>query len=463
MSDASKDYTEFDEERLSLGSTATDRDAFEVDKARIIHSGAFRRLQGKTQVLGVGERDFYRTRLTHSLEVAQIARGLSKELPGSFHPNQDLVETICLAHDIGHPPFGHSGERVLHKKINSKLMESLAHRPFSRASKEQWAEAWANASDEERKRLQNGGFGANPQNLRIVAVLEPKLPEFSLGLTRATLDGLIKYPKEFNWDTYNASKCFYASDKPLFDWVKRGVKNRGRKPIEGQIADWADQIAYSINDIEDIVRAGLLNFNEMRTRSDEISKTATTKFAEARAERGGSDGHIPPSFLTSKAIISRADEMEAEFLKPTSLRERKLNLKAWTSETIKLLKDGCIIVEDDPTEHSVRYRHGLHVAAEAEALSVLLKSVASVLVFSDPRVRTLEAKGASVLETLFDRLYADTELLPRDWQEMITSGGEFGSEARLICDFLAGMTDKYAYVYYGRLTQPGVGSFYEFV
>jgi dGTPase len=462
MPEVDRQYTSDDEERLTKGSTAANRDPFEIDKARIIHSGAFRRLQGKTQVLGVGERDFYRTRLTHSLEVAQIARGLCQELPASFQPDRDLVETICLAHDIGHSPFGHSGERVLHKKLNAELMVSLEHKPVAGDSNSQWKEAWQNASDEEKQQLQLGGFGANPQNIRIVALLEPKFANAGLGLTRATLDGLVKYPKQFDWATHNVSKCFYFTDKVLFDWIKMGVKNKDRKPIEGQLADWADQMAYSINDIEDIVRAGLLSFSEVRARSEFISQKATEKFAQARAERGQSDGDAPPVLLSSLAIVERADKMETEFLKPSSIRERKLNLKNWTSSTIKDLKDGCKIVEDDPSEASIRYQHSLYVSAEAEALSILLKTVASVVVFSDPRVKTLEAKGAMVLETLFDLLYADVELLPRDWQEMINSG-EFGPKARLICDFLAGMTDKYAYIYHGRLTQPGVGSFYEFV
>src|SRR5580704_15772520 len=102
-------------------SVASERDEFEVDKGRIIHSAAFRRLQGKTQVFGAGERDFYRTRLTHSLEVAQLGRGLCDELKNvDFEPSKDLVETICLAHDIGHPPFGHQGEDFLHEKMKQQ-------------------------------------------------------------------------------------------------------------------------------------------------------------------------------------------------------------------------------------------------------------------------------------------------------------------------------------------------------
>src|ERR1700677_393711 len=140
------------------------RSAFEIDKGRIIHSSAFRRLQGKTQVLGAGERDFYRTRLTHSLEVAQIGRGVCNEIsnPKDFTMDTDLVEAICLAHDIGHPPFGHAGEAKLHQLLKD----------------------W-------------GGFNGNAQNLRLMTVLEQKSTRTDypgLNLTHATLDGLVKYP-----------------------------------------------------------------------------------------------------------------------------------------------------------------------------------------------------------------------------------------------------------------------------
>src|SRR5438132_7409789 len=118
MKASKSSYGPFDfERRGGHDSEIKDRAAFEVDKGRIIHCAAFRRLQGKTQVLGVGERDFYRTRLTHSIEVAQLGRGLCRELDREFDPDQDLVEAICLAHDIGHPPFGYSGEDPLHSKM----------------------------------------------------------------------------------------------------------------------------------------------------------------------------------------------------------------------------------------------------------------------------------------------------------------------------------------------------------
>ena len=420
------DYGEFDFERRGKhGSAAKDRAAFEVDKGRIIHSGAFRRLQGKTQVLGVGERDFYRTRLTHSMEVAQLGRGLCREIDREFDADQDLVETICLAHDIGHPPFGHSGENFLHAKMKGG----------------------------------NGGFGANPQNLRVVTFLEAKYLDSGLDLTRAALDGLIKYPEIYDPARLEDSKFTYKSDEPLVDWIKNGIKDRARTPLEAQLADWADQMAYSVNDIEDIVRAGLLQFTEVRIRAKEISEDVCKKLKRA-AERIGSEPKYVPAITSNDAIQALANELEERYAKPGEFRQRKANLKEWTSKTIKALKTGCKIVSSGNDEPSVRYRYELKVGHEARALAAVLKSTANLLVFNDPRVTTLEAKGKYIIGRLFDEFCTDTRLLPLDFQELIRSG-KFGAKERLVADFIAGMTDRYAYAYYKRLFDPGIGSFYE--
>jgi dGTPase len=205
------------------------RSAFEIDKGRIIHSSAFRRLQGKTQVLGAGERDFYRTRLTHSLEVAQIGRGICNEIsnPKDFTIDTDLVEAICLAHDIGHPPFGHSGEGLLNGLTYAE-----------------------------------GGFGANAQNLRVVTFVETKRKEGGLNLSRAALDGLTKYPTLFDWNKFRHKQpeFVYREHSSLLDWIKDGVRRPETTPVECQIAEWADTLAYSVNDIEDNFRAGIIDF-----------------------------------------------------------------------------------------------------------------------------------------------------------------------------------------------------------
>lgn len=410
--------------RAKHESAASDRAPFEVDKGRIVHSAAFRRLQGKTQVLGVGERDFYRTRLTHSLEVAQLGRGLCAELESPARLSQDLVETICLAHDIGHPPFGHSGEEFLN---------SIMRR--------------------------HGGFGANPQNLRLVTVLEAKYDDSGLDLTRATLDGLVKYPDLFDSSKDQKCKFTYGTDIEILKWIKEGVLDPLRKPIEGQLADWADQMAYSVNDTEDVIRAGLLSFTEMDLRAELISDAATRKFLKTRNERGESAADVPEE-LSPDYIRNLAKSFEEQFARPPQLRERKANLKRWTSETIKTLRKDCRIQHLQSGEPSIRYRLQLIVPPAADALAVVLKTIAALLVFNDPRVTTLEAKGQHIVRVLFRTLCRREDLLPLDFQELIKSN-RFGSKERLVADFLSGMTDRYAYVYYKRLFHPGTGSFYE--
>lgn len=403
--------------RFGNDSAQKNRSPFEVDKGRIVHSGAFRRLQGKTQVLGVGERDFYRTRLTHSLEVAQLGRGMCMELPSEFRPNPDLVEAICLAHDIGHAAFGHSGEEVLHRLL-----------------------------------FRYGGFGANPQNLRIVTFLEPKYYPGSLDLTRATLDGLVKYPEFFNpFKHRKKSKFTYAADRALFNWIKKGVKRKSRKPIEGQIADWADQVAYCVNDIEDTLRAGLLSFVEVKTRAEEISR-------EAKAAAGK---YNDPNITDVRAIQGRASALQEMLVEPKDLGERKRNLKKWTSDTIKELMHDVKIKPNHLGESSRRYQYDLTKSKVAVSTSEVLKEIARSLVFEHPRVKTLQHKGGYILGRLFETFCKDTTLLPLDFQELLNQ--RRGTKVRLVADFISGMTDRYAYAYYNRLFQPGEGSFYEYV
>jgi len=408
-------YTEHDfARRFKQGSSQQERSPFETDKGRIIHSSAFRRLQGKTQVLGVGERDFYRTRLTHSLEVAQIGRGMCAELPCGFQPDADLVEAICLAHDIGHPAFGHFGEKILHKAMHN-----------------------------------HGGFGANPQNIRIVTFLEAKYENGGLDLTRATLDGLVKYPVLHNKETNNKSKCTYSEDSELLDWIKDGVKDPKRNPIEGAIADWADQIAYAVNDIEDAFRAGLLSLDEMEIRADEIELAA-----KGEVKQDGDENE------TSADVIRKlAQKLKHDLVEEKSLRLRKVNLKKWTSETIKTLMHAVVIQETHSDEISYRYKYSLIASKQAKSKIAVLKKTSQILVFDDPRVKTLEYKGGKILESLYDALVSDTKLLPLDFQEMVKNNPSI--TPRAVSDFVAGMTDRYAYSYFNRLFQPGSGSFYE--
>jgi dGTPase len=331
------------------------RSDFERDRDRIIHCSAFRRLEGKAQVFTPGLDDYYRTRLTHSIEVAQIGRTIAKELG----LNESLTEAICLAHDLGHSPFGHAGEKVL-----NELMAGF------------------------------GGFEHNRQSLRIVDLLEHPYPDFmGLNLMYETRLGLARHQSPYDKtqdETFSEKHC----------------------SLEGQIADIADRIAYNCHDLEDSMRARLISTEQLQNLKI---------FAEAqnRIEADSIEDYTIRRTRTAKAIIDRlvGDCLEA-------------SKKTLTQANPTTLDE--IYAADDKL---------ITLSAESEAeLAELEKFLLQNFYQHESLLETAD-KVKVWLRRLFEKLCNEPELMPGYFRSFIPQQGL----QRTVCDYIAGMTDRFAY------------------
>lgn len=397
------------------------RSPFQRDRSRIMHSAAFRRLQGKTQVMGVGEGDFHRTRLTHSIEVAQVGYGLlqvlksnKKTLPRpvlKWLPKRDLIEAACFAHDLGHPPFGHKGEQALHEAM-----------------------------------FGHGGFEGNGQTLRILTKLE-KYMERGKGLypTRRLVLAILKYPcsmKYFKLDDFKTKppKSFHDDEKDVVEWALQGFSSADRghliKSADGKGADHtldcsilelADDIAYGIHDIEDIVARGLAT-------ESEVKKAITQAF----------DG------LKSTDLAGLTANLVSECLLSDSFKRKQM-----ISRLVNLFVSSVYIKENTLYSHQL-LRFNARLPDPHAKLLKSLKGLAYKLIIRKAEVQQLERRGQRVVKKLFDTLLSDPEkLIPQSsWQD----GCIESSKERRVCDYIAGMTDSYAERLYKRLFSPGFGS-----
>ncbi len=383
-------YSPADAERQTseAGKPGDERDPWEIDRARILHSAAFRRLQRKTQVFAPAEGDFFRTRLTHSIEVSQIAKGVALRLGA----DPTLCEAASLAHDIGHPPFGHAGESVLNACM-----------------------------------AQAGGFEGNAQNLRVIATLEVKSDAYlGLNLTRATLDALLKYKRSHSEAlAAGEDKFFYDDDLALVDWVCQGRRD-GTTSFECQIMDWADEVAYSVHDVEDGMWADLITLPRLR---DERSRAAVQS---AVPEVGQHD------------VEAVAQEMERVLLVSGS-RQRKAALKTWSSFAIYELVRAATAEPAGEQGRGPRYGCRLRVDPALVVKSRILKAIAEELVFRHPRVAAVQPRASRIVGGLFEALEAKPELIPEDYRA--------SDPARAACDYISGMTDDYAERVYKSLSR----------
>ena len=424
-------YKSHDWERVckaERSASGDERSPFERDRSRIIHSAAFRRLQGKTQVFTAGEGDFYRTRLTHSLEVAQIGKGLALRLGA----NPDLVEAICLAHDIGHPPFGHAGEDEL-----KKLME------------------------------QDGGFEANAQNIRILTKLEKKNNQYEgLNLTRAVLDGQLKYKTGFAPDK---RKFVYKEDVPLVAWASSDARNavsnldEMAKSFDCEIMDWADEVAYAVHDLEDSIHAQYIDISIFR-ESDHRLQSVINELEEKFVDSGV---NIVDALNGLRNTLSAQDPSFRPLDTAEGFGQRKAARKQLTSFLIhKYISSVSRDKRDELADGAVsqRYEYTLAIPPEIEIEVDLINKIIMKFVIKSPQVQTLEEKGKHIIRCIFDKIMEGDNvyhLLPNDWRELLNDNISESAKARIVSDYISGMTDNYAQKTYAKLFLPNYGSIYD--
>jgi len=427
------------------------RQCGDIDYARVIHSGSFRRLQGKTQILNLGDSDFYRTRLTHSLEVAQIAGSIARQLaksfndhPGAMHlPGLSMIQAIGCTHDLGHPPFGHGGEVAL-----NYCMRDV------------------------------GGFEGNGQTLRIVSKLEKFSANSGSNLSRRTMLGLLKYPVPFslaanatikpslddttstvkiiNRQTSKPPKCYLDSEQDVVDWILQPLNSKDRdifstalptpgkhnvpvhKSFDCSIMDLADDISFGVHDLEDALALRLLTEVEFRKHAPEgdcVSFLDQLKYKYPGESRNNVYETLVGSLFGNgnvrKRFISR---MIHHFVTHCEI------------ETIS-----------DLQEPLIRYRARMTARART-FLSALIKLVKETVILS-PSVQHLEFKGQTMVVAVFETLRSDPKaFLPPDVYERLLASPD---KSRIICDHIAGMTDTFLLKTFDRLFSPRMGSVFD--
>lgn len=431
------------------------RSDYEIDYSRIVHSASFRRLQGKTQVFSLGDSDFYRTRLTHSMEVAQIGVSILKQLRNKYAeseinehlPPSELIFSLGLAHDLGHPPFGHGGEVAL----------NYCMREF-------------------------GGFEGNGQSLRIATKLEKFSENDGFDFTRRTLLGILKYPVPYSEvnnglvlpvakgaegkitvldiERCKPPKCYLDTERPIVEFVLTGLSDSDKseftsfvqreekhakpnhKSLDCSIMELADDISYGVHDLEDAISMNLIRDVDVRSAIEGPAAACLFDSLSRRYPTEGWDENGMDRFITRlmqgeqdrKRMISRLVHFfvsSVEVSEVGSISEPLMRLRA-------------ILPEDVAT-----------------VLTALKQTVRENVVFS-PQVQHLEFKGQQMVVAVFEAFSEYPErFLPVSTRHKWEAAGDKREKMRVICDHISGMTDEYLLKVFERLFSPRIGSLFD--
>lgn len=443
------DLSVWNERRLPTKVHADDyREPAEIDYARVIHSVSFRRLQGKTQILNISDSDFHRTRLTHSLEVGQVGTGILQHLRHTekreevlvILPDRTLIETICMIHDLGHPPFGHGGEVALNFAMRD-----------------------------------HGGFEGNGQTLRILSKLEIFSEGYGSNLTRRTLLGTLKYPVPYSKlapetpsagvispingqmmldrNLHKPPKCYMDTEQDVVDWIYEPISNADReavfankaKSLDCTIMDLADDIAYGVHDLEDAIALGLVSVEQMTQDIDplfwdEFLDRMTSRYGDEFSDRLGSryEAFCASLFSGDPATIKKQiGRMVGYMISNTTIRTREYDCPLFRYEA----------------------------AMRPQALTLLnaLKRFIHQRVIRSPQLQQCRFKGQQMIIQLFAYLNHDSRfLLPTPvYAQFEAADGDPSAQQRVICDYIASMTDTALMGAYERLNSPRTGSAFD--
>jgi len=458
-------YKKNDFNRVNNTTEEIQRSPFRRDNGRLIHSAVFRRLQGKTQLFPGNESDFFRNRLTHSLEVSQIAKGIAEQINCTHHffsqkenhINTDLVETAALAHDLGHPPFGHNGEKALDEMM-----------------------------------IRDGGFEGNAQTLRILSKMEKKetigndtVPikrgkdcRVGLNLTFRTLAAVLKYdrkiPKTRN-KIKKVVKGYYYTEEDLINKIKKSILGKdfkkNLKTIECQIMDIADDIAYSTYDLEDAFKAeficplgmlqskpkfikkiaagiGITQFDVyeiiLNTVSDIFDEESVKEMVNDLSNKGIKDIEAVSQTIAKIGAI-QAYDYSNEICTNGYLRTKQTS--ALVHNFMSNIK--VVLNKKNPVLSKITMKKSIRNQIE------VLKRYTYETVIESSRLKVAEYRGKDIVKEIFkalaDKKRKGFELLPQDFRNLYDGFKDPSLKNRVICDFIAGMTDRYAVEFYSRL------------